>query len=265
MKKLDFVFVGPYRTGTTWLYEYFKRHPEVSVPVKVKETFFFDKKHHKGYKWYFSYFNEKKDHKITGEIAPSYFRSTEAARRLLENNPDIKIFFTLREPVERLISHYHHNKLKGFIDKNDSIIDVYKKNKAFRYASQYSTFIKKWKAIIPEENLFIFKFENFIKNKQKYVDNICNILEIKKQEIPEYLDKKIGFSISPKYKLLYKVGYNIINLLRKLKLFFLVNILKKIVSKINTTKNKKEYYFYSKKQLKYLLSDEIKKYNNFNY
>jgi len=239
MRKVDFAFVGPYRTGTTWLYEYFKRHPEVSVPVKVKETFFFDKKYHKSFEWYFSHFNEKTNHKITGEIAPSYFRSTEAARRLLKNNPNIKIFFTLREPIERLISHSHHNKLKGFIDKNDSIIDVYKKNKAFRYASQYSTFIKKWKAIIPEKNIHILKFENFKKNNQKYVDNICDILKIKKQEIPEDLNKKIGSSISSKYKFIYKIGYKIVKILRKVKLYFLVNILKKIFNKFKLFKSKK--------------------------
>lgn len=263
MKKLDFVFVGPYRTGTTWLYEYFKKHPEVSVPLKVKETFFFDKKYHKGYEWYFSHFNEKTNHKLTGEIAPSYFRSTEAAKRLLKNNPEIKIFFTLREPVERLISHYKHNKLKGIIEKSDSIIDVYKKNRAFRYASQYSTFINKWKNIIPEKNIYILKFENFTKNNQKYVNNICNILEIKMREIPEELNKKIGFSISPKYNSLYKIGYKISILLKKLKLFFLFKILKKIFNNFSAGKSTKNNIPHKeRKQLENLLKKEATFYQN---
>ncbi|HMA68931.1 MAG TPA: sulfotransferase domain-containing protein, partial [Candidatus Mcinerneyibacterium sp.] len=121
MRKVDFAFVGPYRTGTTWLYEYFKNHSDVSVPYKVKETFFFDKNFENGYKWYFSHFKKNTEDKLTGDIAPSYFRSTKAAKRLLNNNPDIKIFFTLRDPVDRIISQYKHGIMKGTINQNDSI------------------------------------------------------------------------------------------------------------------------------------------------
>ena len=38
---LDFVAVGPQRTATTWLYEYFRAHPAAFVSPQVKETGFF--------------------------------------------------------------------------------------------------------------------------------------------------------------------------------------------------------------------------------
>ncbi len=44
---LDFIIIGPQKAGTTWIYEYLKTLPGVCVPVKVKETFFFDKYYHK--------------------------------------------------------------------------------------------------------------------------------------------------------------------------------------------------------------------------
>ncbi|TYB30568.1 MAG: sulfotransferase, partial [Candidatus Mcinerneyibacterium aminivorans] len=251
---------GPYRTGTTWLYEYFRRHPEVSVPTKVKETFFFDMKYNKGFKWYSSHFKENKKHKIRGEIAPSYFRSTEAAKRLLKMNPDIKVFFTLRDPVDRIISQYKHRVMKGKTSFKKSIIELYNENSAFRYATQYSIFISKWREIIPPENLYILKFENFINDNQKYVNKICELLNIEKYNIPTKIKGKRGSSsIDPKLLFISRMGYKFINLARKLKLNFFIKLLKniKIKSLLTTPNNNLDISNKNKKMLRNKLDKQI--------
>ena len=37
----DFLYIGPDKSGSTWLYEVLRRHPEVFVP-SVKDLYFFD-------------------------------------------------------------------------------------------------------------------------------------------------------------------------------------------------------------------------------
>lgn len=38
--KLDFVVVGPFKTGTSWIYNYLSDYQQIALPKKVKETFF---------------------------------------------------------------------------------------------------------------------------------------------------------------------------------------------------------------------------------
>ena len=78
-KQLDFVAVGPFKTGTSWIYNYLINYQQVALPTTVKETFFFDRQFDRGLDWYYSHFEllGEKPKKV-GEIAPSYFPFQEA-------------------------------------------------------------------------------------------------------------------------------------------------------------------------------------------
>lgn len=65
---LDFVAVGPEKTGTTWIYSYLKE-PGVCFPLEVKEIFFFDKFYNKGLGWYMCHFKHCQAESRKGEVA----------------------------------------------------------------------------------------------------------------------------------------------------------------------------------------------------
>jgi hypothetical protein len=41
--QVDFIVVGPLKTGTSWIYNYLSHHQQISLPTTVKETYFFDR------------------------------------------------------------------------------------------------------------------------------------------------------------------------------------------------------------------------------
>lgn len=119
--QLDFVVVGPQKAGTTWIDEVLRRHPDVALPSKTKETFFFDQRYTKGLKWYWRHFeglaSRQKDPTSgvlrVGEVGPSYFADDDARRRIASSQGRPKIIIALRDPVDRCYSLYRHHFLRG--------------------------------------------------------------------------------------------------------------------------------------------------------
>jgi len=70
----------------------------------------------KGEKWYRAHFPKKRsetDHIKTFEASPLYLFNPLVAKRIYQLIPDVKIIALLRNPTERAISHYFHEKKKG--------------------------------------------------------------------------------------------------------------------------------------------------------
>jgi len=118
----NFIIAGETKCGTTSLYNMLTQHPNVLPAQKagyntvtedgedlaIKEVRFFDRYWAKGVRWYESCFPECPPGTITGEGTPMYLYRAQALQRMASVVPDAKIIIMLRNPVDRLVSHYHH-------------------------------------------------------------------------------------------------------------------------------------------------------------
>ena len=78
----DFLIIGAHKAGTTALYSYLRRHPQVTGPT-WKEVSYFDRHHRRGTAWYRGNFPLRSGHRIVGEASPSYlFHPTAPELRL---------------------------------------------------------------------------------------------------------------------------------------------------------------------------------------
>jgi hypothetical protein len=111
--KPDFLFVGPTKSGTTWIDSYLRERGDVSLPAYTKETFFFDKAYNKGMSWYSNQFTSDPAKTVCVEVAPSLFHKPEAAARVRAELPGVKIICTVRDPIDRAVSHYFHYRKAG--------------------------------------------------------------------------------------------------------------------------------------------------------
>ena len=87
-------------------------HPNIFVP-KLKEIHYFSLHYHKPFKWYQSFFEESKDSQAIGEVTPYYLFHPLVPQRIASKIQNIKILILLRDPIERLLSHYFHNVRLG--------------------------------------------------------------------------------------------------------------------------------------------------------
>ncbi len=226
---LDFVAVGPMKTGTSWIYKYFKFHDQVSVPTKVKETYFFNRKYEKGIDWYFSHFSEIRGDKLVGEVNPAYFMSPEASNRIYQINPQCKIVVTLREPIDRFISHYLH-ALRGNVNipQKTSLREALQTKKYLLNSSKYYQPLSRWISIFGKDNVKILFYELLKDDPQKFVDELCCQLGIKSIEIPEYLNCRVGYRREPVNYTLSKMSSMFKKFLGENELHEVVNLAKKI-------------------------------------
>jgi hypothetical protein len=117
-----FLVIGAQKCGTTSLFNYLSSHPQIARPIK-KEIHFFDAGNCEeddvyvsgGEAWYRTHFPRscRLHERLTFEASPSYLYVPIAAQRIREALPDVKLIALLRDPVERAISHYRHNRGKG--------------------------------------------------------------------------------------------------------------------------------------------------------
>ncbi len=109
----DFIVAGVRKCGTTWLDQCLREHPGIYMPEATKELFFFDRYWSRGKDWYANYFLNCRSDQICGEVSPTYFTGPDAPERIAATVPNVKLVFVFRDPVERVVSLYHHMRAKG--------------------------------------------------------------------------------------------------------------------------------------------------------
>ncbi len=118
----DFLIIGSQRSGTTSLHAYLKQHPQI-IPAIKKEIYFFDggldpdeDTYSKGESWYRAHFPKlksiRKDQQVF-EATPLNIFNPLAPQRIAQSIPKVKLIAILRNPTERAISHYFHEKWRG--------------------------------------------------------------------------------------------------------------------------------------------------------
>ena len=108
----DFLILGAQKAGTTALYAYLRRHPDITGP-SWKEVSYFDRQYRRGTAWYRGNFPLRSGDHIVGEASPSYLFHPQAPERVARLLPDARLIALLRDPVERAYSHYQHEVALG--------------------------------------------------------------------------------------------------------------------------------------------------------
>ena len=114
MQPIDIFHIGPQKSGTTWLYENLKQHPEVSAPRK-DTIHYFDIHYAKSEKWLHEHFENTQNGQKLFDPTFSNIRSLSAIERIHAHNPNARIALTLRNPIDRAWSHYWHEYKKGTV------------------------------------------------------------------------------------------------------------------------------------------------------
>lgn len=174
---LDFVCVGPQRTGTTWIYEMLQRHPNLCVPEVVKETMYFDRFYDRGIEWYSQYFQPSHPNQLCGEVAPTYFDAPEVPHRIREISPHCEVVITLRDPIERAWSLFLHHLKKGRVSKN--FWDAVDRIPRIVEAGRYKRHLERWDLVFGTEQVTTLFQDDLSDAPRKILGSIRRSLDVK--------------------------------------------------------------------------------------
>jgi len=183
----SFLVVGPPRTGTSWLHEVLRQH--VNLPDPTKETRFFDVHFALGMKWYRAHFPASRANMPVGEIAPTYFASTQARERIARCIPNAKLIFIFRNPAQRLISLYRVKRAYGLLPW--SLEDAIHRDPELMLSGMYATIFREWQRDFPRQQLLITIYDDLRNNPQAFLDTLTEFLGIPRISLTDAQLRKV--------------------------------------------------------------------------
>jgi hypothetical protein len=181
--KPNFMIIGAARSGTTSLYFYLDQHPEVSFS-EIKELNFFSNPRYwsKGFEWYESRFQDKLTGSARiGEASTSYTRAPFVAKvpeRIFEYDRNMKMIYIVRDPIERVISHYLHLVQAGQEVRSFSNIIENMENEPFVHQSLYSFQLNQYMKVFDKSQIFVCTMDELKENPDALVARIFRFLDV---------------------------------------------------------------------------------------
>jgi len=201
LKRVNFFVIGAAKCGTTTLYARLNAHPEVFLsPLKEPNHYSradldparFSKAFKTNTKLDLTDYLAQADplpdmqvgfvqseadyarlfwgatdaHRVVGECSTSYLWSPSAAEALHAAHPEARIVVALRDPVERIFSHYLMARKYGFV--KGSVVEAVKadlahpdpswgRSELFVELSLFEAQIARWRALFPDSQLRILQ------------------------------------------------------------------------------------------------------------
>jgi len=158
----NFLIIGAMKGGTTSLYHYLRPHPEVFMPA-TKELHFFvaEKNLLLGPGWYERRFRGAGDAIAVGEASTDYTKYPlyqGVPERIAELLPQVRLIYVIRNPVERIRSHYLHDIARG--RERRRIGEAVPGNEHYVVPSRYALQIEEYLKHFPREQLLLITSES---------------------------------------------------------------------------------------------------------
>lgn len=194
------MIVGSAKCGTTALASVLGTHPDCCMSNPKEVSFFQDTvdfapnpNFEKGWEWYQKSFAHYAGEKVVGEATPSYSdrtRSPNTAARIKEFNPEMKIIYMVRDPLQRQISAWRMQHSMGLAQTNPH-------RREHKWALQgfetwltqqrdtgqwdeckYNYQLEAYLEHFSRENVFVSFLEDWKNEQESVVDRCCNFLDL---------------------------------------------------------------------------------------
>lgn len=206
--KPNFLIIGVQKGGTTSLYQYLLQHPQI-LGAATKEVHFFDLQWNQGTDWYLSQFPAGElANCLTGEASPYYIFHPLVAQRVWSFDPTLKIIVLLRNPVDRALSHYHHEVRWEFesLDLEAALeieeerlageLEKFQANPLYQsYAYQHYSYVARgryaeqlevWRSCFGADQMLILNSEKFYENPEVTLDRVVQFLGLPAHKFSEF-------------------------------------------------------------------------------
>ena len=200
----DFIVAGASKSGTSSIYYYLSRHPQVLLS-HTKEIDFYWQHYKRGIDWYLAHFPTITDRPdfLTGEATPNYLRFPQVAQRIKDTFPDTKIIILLRNPADRAISWHYHKLNTGLTSQNlgEAIAEEMTKLETISEAeitqtgfdnpdnilsSLYIYKIKAWIELLGRNKFLILKSEDFYEDPLSHMSEVFKFLNLPNCTLENY-------------------------------------------------------------------------------
>ena len=178
VNKVNLFVLGAQKAGTSSLH-YYLQHVEDVFMCHAKETFFFTQKKWKDFDNYHMHFEDALDEKIVGESTTAYTMQPafmNVAPRIFKYNPNAKLIYIVRDPIERAISNYWWNV--HLCQETRKPLEAIKAELQYLKTSDYAYQIKPYFDLFDPSQIKIVQFEQMVESPKAVVEEVCDWLGV---------------------------------------------------------------------------------------
>jgi hypothetical protein len=176
----NLVIIGAMKSGTTSLHRYLSLHPDIEMSREKELNFFIAERNwSKGLEWYVSRFS--RGARIRGEASPNYAMDPLFAgvpERMHQTIPDAKLIYVVRDPIERLISHYIHLYAEGTENRPAEEALLAESPNWYVDVSSYHRQIQRYLSLFPRQNLHIISAEDLMRRRGDTLRGVFEFLGV---------------------------------------------------------------------------------------
>jgi hypothetical protein len=195
MRLPDFLIIGASKSGTTTLYEYLCRHPQIYMSTPKEPEFFAsvnDKNYAKGINWYASLFSQADPHQVCGEASGRYTnwpQFPQAAERVAQVLPHAKLIYIMRHPVDRAYSLYAQivkysqlrqpqSKVKKTFEQSIEPGSYSLPGSYLLDSGDYMKQIEQYLRFFPRESFLFLLMEDLAQRPAETLSKVCNFIGV---------------------------------------------------------------------------------------
>jgi hypothetical protein len=176
------MLIGAQKCGTTSLAAQLSHHPEICFCQEKEPAYFNRAKDWRATLEQYHSLYQPSEGQLCGEASTSYTFIPEwpgVPERLYEYNPELKLIYIMRQPVERVISNYAHKIARGLVSAPPET--VVWKDPSLLNRSRYGVQIRPFIELFGRDKVLLMVFEEYIAAQRESLDQVANFLGIESQ------------------------------------------------------------------------------------
>lgn len=189
LPNVDFLVIGAYRAGTTWLHSVFEKNPEIYVTPE-KEIMFFSHHYDKGPQWYLSFFADRSKETVAGEVCPTYLGGKDCAERIHKHLPNVRIIAVLRRPSEQIHSLYRLRHQRGLTKR--TFADDLRSDPSYLGGVQYFQQLSAYFERFPAQQVLVSLYDDLDSDPQAFLTEVYAFLGVPPLFPDEVLSQRVN-------------------------------------------------------------------------
>lgn len=200
----NFIYVGAPKAGSSWLFQALSEHDDIFVTPR-KSTTYFESSKQGPIDDYLTHFEEAGEASAIGEIAHDTFLDPNAAQRIHEAFPNMRILCCLREPGDfaRSAMQWWQTHTTRYGATPDEMLKHERLLSMLDYPARVAPFFE----LFPEDQLKVVFFDELRSNPENFLCDIYTFLGVNPDFRPIALDRVVNPARQARFQKLTHLAY----------------------------------------------------------